>query len=84
MFYGNIDMYYNKYNTNTRFFVNKKMSNYLRFYQENLIKNCLQKETSKVNTSMKPLNPIDPNIYLLLFPVTNILAFLAGYYSHYF
>lgn len=83
MFYGNIDMYYYKYNTSS-FPMNKRMSNYLRFYQDSLIKNVLKKETPKVNTFMKPFPPIEPNTYLILFHVSNILAFLAGYYSHYF
>lgn len=77
-------MYYHKYNTSSAFSINKEMNNYLRFYQENLLRNILKKQTPKVDTCMTSFNPIDPNIYILLFPLTNILAFLAGYYSHYF
>lgn len=84
MFYGNIVMYEYNYNRSNAFFVNKKMHDYLKLYKDNLLKDILKKQTPKINTFTKPFPPIDPNIYSLLFPVTNILAFLAGYYSHYF
>lgn len=82
--YSNIDMYYYKYNTPSRFHVNKKMSDYLTLYQSNLMKRILKKETVKINIPMTDLQPIDPNVYVILFPLTNMFCFLAGYYSHYF
>lgn len=86
MFYGNIDMYSYKYNTFSQVCVNKKMMSYLKFYQDTLIKDIFKKQTPKINTFMKLCPPIDPNTntYLILFPLTNIFCFLAGYYSHYF
>ncbi len=79
-------MYSHKYNTSSLFSVNKKMSDYLRFYQNNIIKCLLKNQTPKSNTCVKlnSLSPIDPNAHLILFPLTNIFCFLAGYYSHYF
>lgn len=77
-------MYFYKYNNCSKFYVNKKISDYLRLYQDNLIKDIFKRQTTNLNTFVRQFPPIEPKEYFILIPLTNILSFLAGYYSHYF
>ncbi len=82
-------MYFNImsfYNSNT-FYINKRMQEYLKYYQNKIIKSYIKKhnETKYIpSLLMQTLPPLDPNNYIKIIPMTYILSFLAGYYSHYF
>lgn len=72
------------FHKNISFYTNKKVYDYLKLYEKNRIQDILRfhKNTPAFTDALMP--PRDPLRHLLFFSATHILAFLAGYYSHYF
>lgn len=82
-------MYFNImsfYNSNT-FYINKKMQEYLKYYQNNIIQNHIENYNNIKKSSfslMQSIPPGDPKSYLIVTSITHVLSFLAGYYSYSF
>lgn len=76
------------FHKNVSFYTNKNVNDYLKLYETNYIKRILQfyekaPRVRNIDNTLPAIDP-DPRNYLLVFHVTHILSFLAGYYSHYF